>query len=175
MKNKRIIFSIYFIFLLTFSVIFWNNIYSFLFPENMEDIFLSIFLGILFGFIGFLIAMFFYNRFEWARDNINQYDNEVKSKKIKKILISSSFTILEEFFYRGIIFSFFGFWASVLVFSLSHSIFLKRKITTFITISLWGIIFASLILLTNYLLASIICHLIATYLRIFFLKYLKKI
>ncbi len=169
--KRKIIIAIYYIIILFASILLWGRIEYSLFPNNINDIFFSILYAISFSLMGFSIVIFFYKRFDWAKRNVEQYQNDFKNFKLLNHLAIIILPIIEEIFFRGLILSYFGFWISVVLFGLPHAIFFRKEaVSTFITVFLWGIIFNTLLLITSSLLAPIICHILIVYYRIIFVK-----
>ncbi len=169
--KRKIIIAIYYIIILFASILLWGRIEYSLFPNNINDIFFSILYAISFSLMGFSIVIFFYKRFDWAKRNVEQYQNDFKNFKLLNHLAIIILPIIEEIFFRGLILSYFGFWISVVLFVLPHAIFFRKEaVSTFITVFLWGTIFNTLLLITSSLLAPIICHILIVYYRIIFVK-----
>lgn len=161
--------------ILLISFIFRSSIK---FPIFGTAPFLNILIGLVYGGALFLItrlALHFKVKpiltFLWEFHKNYLNSKPVNNLTYRPILIA----LPEELLFRGILLSSIGFLPSNILFSLIHSLVFTNKITTFVSIFIYGSVFSFLAYSTNSLIAPIICHWIFTVLRIwYFPKYIQK-
>ncbi|OGL53994.1 hypothetical protein A3K55_02205 [Candidatus Shapirobacteria bacterium RBG_13_44_7] len=144
-------------------------------PSNFSQWPLALAVGNLLGIITFCLTFFFVSRFQFARDNMFQYHRHyLFASPLTKTASCLVVPIAEEIFFRGLIFSFLGFFPSLFLFIFVHLLRLDNKIATAASVLLCGLSFHLSYYLTGSLLAPIIAHMVFTFLRIFiFPEYIK--
>lgn len=151
------------------AILFFPNIKYPVLPAG--DLTPSLLVGIGTGFllfyltnvVGFSNRIFDRNLYEFHKEYLGtkRYGRVL----LKPLLIAFS----EELFFRGLLFSLFGFIISNTLFSLIHALVFTDKLLTFVYIFFFGAVFTLLLVFTDALLAPIICHWTFSALRIYFI------
>ncbi|HSX39748.1 MAG TPA: CPBP family intramembrane glutamic endopeptidase [Candidatus Saccharimonadales bacterium] len=156
--------------LLIFVIILSKYIKTPLFNQN--NIWISIALGLLIGFMLFLFVAFAHRKTLRANvhRNLSEFHYPHKdSKKIDKLILKPIIiAVSEELFFRGLIYSLAGFWIGNILFAVLHALVFTDKFLTMLHTFVFGIVFTLLYLVTGSLLAPIVCHWFFTFLRIYY-------
>lgn len=158
------------------SLVFWPYSKVSLFPKNYV---LSFWVGLFFGSAIFFLTYLLVRKLNQKQVKNYLYDFHYsylgKNKWVKLVYSPLIIAISEEMFFRGLLYSFFGFWISQLLFCLIHTLKFRERTIVVISIFFYGLAFSVARYLTGSLLAPIIAHALFTTLRIYYFPiYIKR-